>query len=143
MRKAEGGLALGHLAEPVLSLGVSTVLGCCYGVLIGRLLAVPSRPFNVVLKRLPPATATRSAPLCCGVPSRPHACLPVTFREVQVCSARCGLATPLMLPFMMLQHAQNLQLIHSLSLRTNLLRVYFFGVFLHFLLNKSSRSSSS
>ena len=61
LRKAEGGLSLGSLMEPVLSLGLSSALGCGYGVLIGRLLAVPSRPFNVVLKRLPPATASRRA----------------------------------------------------------------------------------
>ena len=59
LRKAEGGLSLGHLMEPALSLALSSALGCGYGVLIGRLLAVPARAFSAVMKRLPPATAGR------------------------------------------------------------------------------------
>lgn len=59
MRKSEEGFALGHLAEPVISLGLSLLLGGAFGGMIGRLMAVPSRPFNYVLKRLPPATLAR------------------------------------------------------------------------------------
>ena len=59
MRKVEGGFALRHLAEPVVSLGLSLALGGGFGATIGRLMAVPSRPFNYVLKRLPPATQAR------------------------------------------------------------------------------------
>ena len=65
MRKSEGGFAFGHLAEPVVSLGLSLLLGGAVGAMIGRLMAVPSRPFNYVLKRLPPATQAR-----CGATAR-------------------------------------------------------------------------
>ena len=100
LRKAEGGLALGHLAEPVLSLGISSALGCAYGVLIGRLLAVPSRPFGVVLKRLPPGTAstlTSSVPAMACMRSavcQPAACMmsAMSFIEGGVCKWSCTYA---------------------------------------------------
>ncbi len=53
------GFSIGILVEPVTSLAISTVLGLMYGVLIGRLIAVPARHFNYVLKRLSPAMQTR------------------------------------------------------------------------------------
>ena len=65
MRKSEAGFAFGHLAEPVVSLALSLLLGGAFGATIGRLMAVPSRPFNYVLKRLPPATQAR-----CGAAAR-------------------------------------------------------------------------
>lgn len=59
MRKSGEGVGISILLEPVTSLAVSTVLGLMFGVLIGRLLAMPARPFNALLRRLPPAAQTR------------------------------------------------------------------------------------
>ena len=59
MRKSGEGFGISILFEPVVSLAVSTVLGLMFGILIGRLLGVPARPFNVFLRRLPPAAQTR------------------------------------------------------------------------------------
>ncbi|BDA45644.1 hypothetical protein COCOBI_07-4310 [Coccomyxa sp. Obi] len=60
MRKSGEGFGISILFEPVASLAVSTVLGLMFGILIGRLLGVPARPFNVLLRRLPPAAQTRA-----------------------------------------------------------------------------------
>ena len=59
MRKSGEGVGISILLEPVTSLAVSTVLGLMFGVLIGRLLAMPARPFNLLLRRLPPAAQIR------------------------------------------------------------------------------------
>ncbi|EIE22773.1 hypothetical protein COCSUDRAFT_42394 [Coccomyxa subellipsoidea C-169] len=59
MRKSGEGFGISILLEPVVSLAVSTVLGLMFGVLIGRLLAAPARPFNVLLRRLPHPAQSR------------------------------------------------------------------------------------
>jgi hypothetical protein len=53
IRKAATGFALTHLAEPLYSVLVSIVLGILYGICIGRIMAMPARQFNAILRHLP------------------------------------------------------------------------------------------
>lgn len=91
MRKSGEGFGISILLEPVVSLAVSTVLGLMFGVLIGRLLGVPARPFNVFLRRLPPAAQTRcpsaDAAVC-------HLVVLARAPQSEVISAKVGWANP-------------------------------------------------
>lgn len=64
IRKAESGFSLSHLAEPMYAVAVSIALGALYGVCIGRIMATPSRYFNVILRHLPQGLGNRHIALC-------------------------------------------------------------------------------
>lgn len=59
IKKAESGFSLTNLAEPMYSVFVSIVLGILYGISIGRIMATPSRYFNVILRHLPQGLGNR------------------------------------------------------------------------------------
>ena len=61
IKNAESGFSLRNLAEPMYSVVVSIVLGFLYGVSIGRIMATPSRYFNVILRHLPQGLGNRCA----------------------------------------------------------------------------------
>ena len=59
IKNAESGFSLRNLAEPMYSVFVSIVLGFLYGISIGRIMATPSRYFNVILRHLPQGLGNR------------------------------------------------------------------------------------
>ena len=59
IKKAESGFSLTNLAEPMYSVFVSIMLGVLYGISIGRIMATPSRYFNVILRHLPQGLGNR------------------------------------------------------------------------------------
>lgn len=59
IKRAESGFSLTNLVEPMYSVFVSVVLGILYGISIGRVMATPSRYFNVILRHLPQGLSNR------------------------------------------------------------------------------------
>jgi hypothetical protein len=59
MRNAHERIRLASLAGPLASLATSVVLGLTAGALVGRVMALPARPFGWALRRLPAAAGVR------------------------------------------------------------------------------------
>ncbi len=59
MRNAHEHIRLASLAGPLASLATSVVLGVTAGALVGRVMALPARPFGWALRQMPAAAGMR------------------------------------------------------------------------------------
>ena len=75
IKKAESGFFLTNLAEPMYSVFVSVALGILYGIGIGRIMATPSRYFNVILRHLPQGLGNRCSWLSSADVTQTHSAL--------------------------------------------------------------------